>query len=223
MSTAAAALPTCGGLPRARGSRSRPLPITSLLAMAARNTSSLPAASDLHDGARTGGESCALSPALCLPACRRAEDLALADELHAKIGDRLTVLLDERAERIDLATEIAGLHPEAELYVCGPMGLLEAARAEWRSWKRRASLITATFSSARPSSRRTTSSAPACRVWWAAASPSIRAIGRCGRESAREPDGAAPALHRVQTGDGDSLVRMISDEPRPTEECGRQT
>jgi ferredoxin-NADP reductase len=66
-----------------------------------------------------------------LYACRRAEDLALADELRDWLGDRLRIALDERGERIDLAAEIAGLHPDGELYVCGPMGLLDATKAEW--------------------------------------------------------------------------------------------
>jgi len=76
-----------------------------------------------------------------LYACRRAEDLAFADELHAKIGDRLTGLPRRARRSIDLAAEIAGLHPEAELYVCGPMGLLEAARAEWRAQGRAADRV----------------------------------------------------------------------------------
>jgi ferredoxin-NADP reductase len=71
-----------------------------------------------------------------LYACRRAEDLALADELRERLGDRLAVVLDERGERIDLPAEIARLHPDGELYVCGPMGLLDAAKAEWRAQAR---------------------------------------------------------------------------------------
>lgn len=73
-----------------------------------------------------------------LYACRRAEDLALADDLRARIGDRLRIVLDERGERIDLATEIARLDPGGELYVCGPMGLLDATIAEWRAQGRAA-------------------------------------------------------------------------------------
>lgn len=71
-----------------------------------------------------------------LHACRRAEDVAFADELRTRIGDRHAVFIDARAERIDLATEIAALHWDAELYVCGPMGLLDAAKAEWRAQAR---------------------------------------------------------------------------------------
>ena len=73
-----------------------------------------------------------------LYACRRAEDLALADELRERIGDRLRIVLDERGERIDLSAEIARLHPDGELYVCGPMGLLDATKAEWSAHGRAA-------------------------------------------------------------------------------------
>jgi vanillate O-demethylase ferredoxin subunit len=67
-----------------------------------------------------------------LYASRRAEDLALADDLRDRIGDRLQIFLDERGEPIDLVAEIAHLDLDGELYVCGPMGLLEAAKAAWR-------------------------------------------------------------------------------------------
>ena len=73
-----------------------------------------------------------------LYACRRAEDLALADDLRERIGDRLQIVLDEQSERIDLAAEIARLDPGGELYVCGPMGLLDATIAEWRAQGRAA-------------------------------------------------------------------------------------
>jgi ferredoxin-NADP reductase len=68
-----------------------------------------------------------------LYAVRRAEDLALAADLRDRIGDRLQVFADERGESIDFAAEIARLDPEAELYVCGPMGLLDTAKAAWRA------------------------------------------------------------------------------------------
>jgi vanillate O-demethylase ferredoxin subunit len=66
-----------------------------------------------------------------LYAGRRAEELALADDLRYRIGDRLQIFLDERGEFIDLAAEITRLDPEGELYICGPMGLLDAAKAAW--------------------------------------------------------------------------------------------
>jgi ferredoxin-NADP reductase len=66
-----------------------------------------------------------------LYAGRRRQDLALADELRDAIGDRLHVFVDEEGERIDLAAEIARLAPGGELYVCGPIGMLEAAKRVW--------------------------------------------------------------------------------------------
>jgi vanillate O-demethylase ferredoxin subunit len=67
-----------------------------------------------------------------LYACRRRQDLALGDELREAIGDRLRPFIDEEGGRIDLDAEIARLPPEGELYVCGPIGMLEAAKRHWR-------------------------------------------------------------------------------------------
>ena len=67
-----------------------------------------------------------------LYACRRRQDVAFGDELRERIGDRLEVFLDEEGEKVDLAAEIAQLAPGGEFYVCGPIGMLEAAKSEWR-------------------------------------------------------------------------------------------
>jgi ferredoxin-NADP reductase len=66
-----------------------------------------------------------------LYACRRRQDLAFADELAARIGSRLTVFVSAEGGRIDLPAEIARLDPGGELYVCGPIGMLEAAKRAW--------------------------------------------------------------------------------------------
>lgn len=71
------------------------------------------------------------APFRLLYAARTRQDLALADDLRARIGDRLEIFLDEENRRIDLAQAIAGLAPEAEAYVCGPYGMMEAARRAW--------------------------------------------------------------------------------------------
>lgn len=68
-----------------------------------------------------------------LYACRRRQDLALADELKQEIGDRLQIVVDEEGGRIDLDGEIARLAVNGELYVCGPIGMLEAAKRAWRA------------------------------------------------------------------------------------------
>jgi len=67
-----------------------------------------------------------------LYAARTPDDLALADELRAAIGDRLETYLDGEARTIDLGAEIAKLSPLGEFYVCGPIGLLEAVKRAWR-------------------------------------------------------------------------------------------
>src|SRR3712207_532632 len=67
-----------------------------------------------------------------LYACRSRQDTALADELREQIGDRLQVFLDVEGVRVDLDAEIARLLPGGELYVCGPIGMLEAAKQAWQ-------------------------------------------------------------------------------------------
>ncbi|MBQ0819033.1 oxidoreductase [Microvirga sp. HBU67558] len=67
-----------------------------------------------------------------LYACRRREDAALADELRERVGERLQMFVDADGGRVDLDSEIARLAPGGELYVCGPIGLLEAAKRAWQ-------------------------------------------------------------------------------------------
>jgi len=64
-------------------------------------------------------------------ACRSRSDLALAEELRDEIGDRLEIVVSEESGRVDIAGEIARLDADGELYVCGPIGMLEAARQAW--------------------------------------------------------------------------------------------
>jgi ferredoxin-NADP reductase len=66
-----------------------------------------------------------------LYACRNAADAALADELRAAIGDRLQLVLDDVGQRVAFDAEIARLDPAGELYVCGPIGMLDAAKRSW--------------------------------------------------------------------------------------------
>ena len=66
-----------------------------------------------------------------LYACRSMGDLALADELRGQIGERLDIRLSREGKRIDIAAEIALLDPQGEFYVCGPIGMLEAAKRAW--------------------------------------------------------------------------------------------
>jgi vanillate O-demethylase ferredoxin subunit len=69
-------------------------------------------------------------------ACRAPENAALADRLKERIGDRLTLVFSGEGGRLDLAAEIAKLAPGGEAYVCGPIGMLEAAKQSWRESER---------------------------------------------------------------------------------------
>jgi ferredoxin-NADP reductase len=67
-----------------------------------------------------------------LYAARRSEDLVLADELRQMIDNRLEVFVSSEGRRVDMAMEIARLSRDGEFYVCGPIGMLEDAKREWR-------------------------------------------------------------------------------------------
>ncbi|AXS42225.1 PDR/VanB family oxidoreductase [Breoghania sp. L-A4] len=63
-------------------------------------------------------------------AARTADELAFADDLRDALGDRLELRTDD-GTRLDLAAEIGRLAPDGDLYLCGPMGLLDAVRRAW--------------------------------------------------------------------------------------------
>ena len=64
---------------------------------------------------------------------RRRRDMAFADELEAQLGAQFELFAADEYRRIDLDVEIAALPAEAELYVCGPIGILEGAKAAWQA------------------------------------------------------------------------------------------
>ena len=76
-------------------------------------------------------------PVRLLYAARTRADLAFADDLGAQLGPRLETFVGENGGRIDLRAVIAGMHPDGELYICGPIALLEDAKALWQSSGRR--------------------------------------------------------------------------------------
>lgn len=57
--------------------------------------------------------------------------MAFADELSGLLGDRLVLRDNSLGEHIDLAAEFAQLPDDAECYLCGPIGMLEAAKSAW--------------------------------------------------------------------------------------------
>ena len=66
-------------------------------------------------------------------AARQRDELVYGDELRAALGDRLKTFTDDAGPSIDLGAEIAMLAPRALMWVCGPLALLDAARAAWAS------------------------------------------------------------------------------------------
>lgn len=65
-------------------------------------------------------------------AVRRSEDLVYADLLRAALGpQRLATFVSEAGQRLDLVAEVAALPPHAQLLVCGPLPLMQAAQAAW--------------------------------------------------------------------------------------------
>ena len=62
---------------------------------------------------------------------RMQAELAFLPLLHAAIGDRLQSFVGERGEQIDFAREIAALPQGAQMYICGPVPMLDIARRAW--------------------------------------------------------------------------------------------
>jgi vanillate O-demethylase ferredoxin subunit len=70
------------------------------------------------------------APFRMIYAGRSRAQMALLDEL-APLAEKLAVFADDEGAPPDLAPEIAALEPDAEAYVCGPIGLMDAVRRAW--------------------------------------------------------------------------------------------
>jgi ferredoxin-NADP reductase len=68
---------------------------------------------------------------------REREQLAFLDELTELLDDRLEIFVSSEGERLDIEAEIERLHPEGELYLCGPLRLRDAAQHVWKQKGRR--------------------------------------------------------------------------------------
>ncbi len=64
-------------------------------------------------------------------AARSRGRMAFVDELSTLLGDRLDLRDSSAGGHVDLAAEFAALPVEAECYLCGPIGMLEAAKTAW--------------------------------------------------------------------------------------------
>ena len=76
-------------------------------------------------------------PFRVLYAARTPEQMPFVDELSELLGDRLERFVSSEGRRLDLDREIERLHPDGELYLCGPLRLRDAAQHAWQAAGRR--------------------------------------------------------------------------------------
>jgi ferredoxin-NADP reductase len=76
-------------------------------------------------------------PFRLLYAARTREQMAFLDELAELLGERLELFVSAEGGRLDLDAAIESLHPDGELYLCGPLRLRDAALHAWRAKGRR--------------------------------------------------------------------------------------
>lgn len=66
-------------------------------------------------------------------AVRSRQEAAFADLLQAWLGERFHLQVGDEQGRLDLAAIIDGMPADGELYLCGPLAMLEEARAAWQA------------------------------------------------------------------------------------------
>jgi vanillate monooxygenase ferredoxin subunit len=76
-------------------------------------------------------------PFRLLYAARTREQMPFLDELSELLGDRLELFVSAEGNRLDLGEQLEHLHPDGELYLCGPLRLRDAAQREWNARGRR--------------------------------------------------------------------------------------
>lgn len=64
-------------------------------------------------------------------AARSPEAMAYRAEMITEHGDRLTTYLDSESVHLDVPNLVQGISPGTELYMCGPIRLMDAIRRVW--------------------------------------------------------------------------------------------
>ena len=83
-----------------------------------------------------------------LLAARTRPDILFHDDFARTLGERVACFVSGEGRRIDAAAEIAQLAEGGELYICGPLPLVDAFRKAWKEAGRPAHLFrTETFGS----------------------------------------------------------------------------
>lgn len=60
-----------------------------------------------------------------------AGEMPFVEELKETLGERLELYVSDEGKRIDIESEIERLDAAAQLYLCGPVPMLDAARDAW--------------------------------------------------------------------------------------------
>jgi vanillate O-demethylase ferredoxin subunit len=74
-------------------------------------------------------------------AARSRDELVYTQGLATTFGDRLRAFVSREGARIDFDALLADLHPQGQLLLCGPLPMLDAARAAWARAHRPAHLL----------------------------------------------------------------------------------
>lgn len=74
-------------------------------------------------------------------AARSRDELVYTQALAGRFGPRLRSFVSAEGGRIDFDSLIAGLHPQGQLLLCGPLPMLDAARVAWSRARRPAHLL----------------------------------------------------------------------------------
>lgn len=72
-------------------------------------------------------------------AARRPQEFACLDALRSALGANLRVFASSEDARIDFESEFAALSHAAQVYLCGPVSMMDAARRAWSAAGRPAS------------------------------------------------------------------------------------
>jgi vanillate monooxygenase ferredoxin subunit len=62
--------------------------------------------------------------------------MAFLDQLQATHGDRLELRIDDEGNSLDVAELVKGLTPDTEMYMCGPIPMMDAVRRAWAEARR---------------------------------------------------------------------------------------
>jgi ferredoxin-NADP reductase len=70
-------------------------------------------------------------PVKLLYAARSSAELAFVEPLRALLGEALVTRASDQGEQLDIGSAVDELPRGAQVYVCGPAGLLDAVRQRW--------------------------------------------------------------------------------------------